>query len=256
VKFYPIYRRELKSYFTSPSVYVCLALFFFLSGLIFYGILVDFSHASSDGEYRKERGIEFVNFTLLVVKQLFFSMNFLLVFVVPLFTMRLLAEEKKSGTFELLKSLPFTDWNIVIAKFLSAYSLIIAIVLASGYFVAVMLRFGQPEMPVVGVALLGLLLSAAAYTAIGLFASAITENQIVAAIVGLVTLLGFFLIGEIVPSSSGGWGRFLEVLSLRYHTDQFARGLLRLEDVAYFAMLVVIFLFLTVRVLEIRRWRV
>lgn len=256
MKFYPIYRRELKSYFTSPAVYVCLALFFFLSGLIFYGILVDFSQASADAEYRRQRNIEHVNFTLLVVKQLFFSMNFLLVFIVPLFTMRLLAEEKKSGTFEMLKSLPFTDWNIVIAKFLSAYSLVIAIIVASGYYVLVMLRFGSPELPVIGVALLGLLLSAAAFTAIGLFASALTENQIVAAIVAFVALLGFFLIGEIVPSASGGWGRFLEVLSLRYHTDQFARGLVRLEDVAYFVMLVVVFLFLTCRILELRRWRV
>lgn len=256
MKFYPIYRRELKSYFTSPAVYVCLALFFFLSGLIFYGILIDFSQASADAEYRKERNIEHLNFTLLVVKQLFFSMNFLLVFIVPLFTMRLLAEEKKSGTFELLKSLPFTDWNIVIAKFLSAYSLTVIIIMASGYYVLVMLRFGEPELPVIAVALLGLLLSAAAFTAIGLFASALTENQIVAAIVAFVALLGFFLIGEIVPSSSGGWGRLLEVLSLRYHTDQFARGLLRMEDVAYFLMLVVVFLFLTCRVLELRRWRV
>jgi hypothetical protein len=74
--------------------------------------------------------------------------------------------------------------------------------------------------------------------------------------VAFVALLGFFLIGEIVPSSSGGWGRLLEFLSLRYHTDQFARGLLRLEDIAYFAMLTAIFLFLTCRSLELRRWRV
>src|SRR6266487_1352770 len=118
LKFYPIYRRELKSYLTSPAVYVVVALYFFLSGLIFYGILNSFSEASGSAEIRKEMGIERVNFTLHVVGQLFYSINFLLIFVVPIVTMRLLAEEKKSGTFELLKSRPFTDWNIVIAKFL------------------------------------------------------------------------------------------------------------------------------------------
>lgn len=233
-----------------------MALFFFLSGLIFYGILVDFSRASADAEYRRERNIDEVNFTLLVVKQLYFALNFLLVFVVPIFTMRLLAEEKKTGTFELLKSLPFTDWNIVIGKFLSAFTLLAVMLLGTGYYVIVMMRFGKPELPVVGVALCGALLSAAAYTAIGVFASALSENQIVAAIVAFVALLGFFLVGEIVPASSGGWGRILEFLSLRYHTDQFARGLLRLEDVAYFVMLSAVFLFLTCRSLELRRWRV
>lgn len=255
-KFYPIYRRELKSYLTSPAVYVCVAMFFFLSGLIFYGILTDFSRASGDAEYRRELNLEQVNFTVLVVKQLFFAINFLLIFIVPIFTMRLLAEEKKTGTFELLKSLPFTDWNIVTAKFLSAYTLVAGMLIASGYYILVMMRFGAPELPVVGVALLGGLLAAAAYTAIGVFASALTENQIVAAIVAFVALLGFFLIGEVVPPSSGGWGKLLELLSMRYHTDQFARGLIRLEDVAYFLLLVLVFLFLTCRVLEIRRWRV
>lgn len=256
LKFLPLYRRELKSYLTSPAVYVCVAMFFFLSGLIFYGILIDFSHASSDADYRREASIDHLNFTLLVVKQLYFAMNFLLVFVVPIFTMRLLAEEKKTGTFELLKSLPFTDWNIVVAKFLSAYTLLATMLLASGYYVLVMLRYGKPELPVVAVALCGGLLAAAAFVAIGLFASALSENQIVAALVAFVMLLAFFLIGEIMPASSGGWGRMLEFLSMRYHTDQFARGLLRLEDAAYFILLCVIFLFLTCRSLELRRWRV
>jgi ABC-2 type transport system permease protein len=256
LKFFPIYRRELKSYLTSPTVYVCVALFLFMSGLIFYGIMNDFSRASADVEYRNENNIGTVNFTLLVVRQVFFALNFLLIFIVPIFTMRQLAEEKKTGTFELLKSLPFTDWNIVMAKFLSAYTVVAGMLLLSGYYGLVMMKYGDPEMPVFGVAMLGALLASAAYTAIGLFASALSENQIVSAIVAFVLLLFFFLVGEFIPPASQGVGRLLEILSMRYHTDQFARGLLRLEDVAYFMLLVVIFLFLTTRTLELRRWRV
>ena len=84
-----------------------------------------------------------------MVGQVFWAVNFLLLFLVPMITMRLLAEEKKSGTFELLKSLPFTDWNIVLAKFLAAYALVAGMLLLSGYYVLIMMRFGQPEMPVV-----------------------------------------------------------------------------------------------------------
>lgn len=256
LKFYPIYRRELKSYLTSPTVYVCVALFLFMSGLIFYGIMSDFSHASADREYREQQGITTVNFTALVVRQMYFALNFLLVFIVPIFTMRQLAEEKKTGTFEMLKSLPFTDWNIVTAKFLSAYTIVAGMLILSGYYTLLMMRYGDPELPVVAVAMLGALMASAAYTAIGLFASSLTENQIVAAILAFVLLLFFFLAGEFIPPSSSGIGRLFEILSLRYHTDQFARGLLRMEDAAYFTLLVVIFLFLTTRVLELRRWRV
>jgi len=256
LKFFPIYRRELKSYLTSPTVYVCVALFLFMSGLIFYGIMGDFSRASADKAYREQENIGTLNFTMLVVGQMFFALNFLLVFIVPIFTMRQLAEEKKTGTYELLKSLPFTDWNIVMAKFLSAYTIVAGMLIISGYYTLLMMRYGSPELPVVAVAMLGALMASAAYTAIGLFASSLTENQIVAAIVAFVLLMFFFLVGEFIPPASSGFGRLMEILSMRYHTDQFARGLLRMEDAAYFLVLIVIFLFLTTRVLELRRWRI
>lgn len=256
LNFYPIYRRELKSYLGSPAVYIAVGLYFFLTGLFFYGILENFSHLSGNAEYRRQLGINEVNFTRHVVAQLFWASNFLLLFVVPIFTMRLLAEEKKTGTFELLNSLPFTDWSIVVAKFLAAYTLVAGMIILSSYYVLVMYRLSTPEMPVVLVALLGALLASAAYVAIGLFASSLTENQIVAAIVGFVLLLAFFMIGDVTTPASRGISRLLEVLSMRYHSEQFTRGLIRTEDVAYFSMLVALFLFLTCRVLELRRWRV
>ena len=256
LKFYPIYRRELKSYLTSPTVYVCVALFLFMSGLIFYGIMSNFSYASTNKEYQVQEGLGTLNFTRIVVQQMFFSLNFLLIFIVPIFTMRQLAEEKKTGTFELLNSLPFTDWNIVIAKFLSAYTVVAGMQIIGSYYLLIMLRYGDPELPVFFVGMLGALLASAAYTAIGLFSSALTENQIVSAIVAFVLLLFFFLVGEFIPAASSGIPRLLEILSMRYHTDQFALGIVRMEDAAYFALIIVIFLFLTTRILEVRKWRV
>lgn len=255
-KFYPIYRRELRSYVTSPAFYAFAAIWFFMAGMIFYGIMTQFADASASAETRRELGLEQVNYTLHVVGQLFLALHFLLLFIVPIFTMRLLAEEKRSGTFELLKSLPFTDRNIVLGKFLAAYTLVGALVLGSAVYVLVMWRYGRPELPVVGVAYAGVMLASAGYVAIGLFASALTENQIVAAITAFVALLAFFLIGDITLPESSGWTRVLELLSLRYHTEHFTRGLLRLEDIAYFGMLVLAFLFLTCRALELRRWRI
>ena len=256
LRFFPIYRRELKSYLSSPSVYIAVALYLFLSGVFFYGILVNFSELSSNAEYRKQVGLDRVNFTLHVVKQLYWSVNFLMLFVVPVFTMRLIAEEKKSGTFEFLKSLPFTDWNIVIGKFLAAYTLVAGMLLVTTYYIAIMARFGRPEMPVVWVAFLGALIVAAGYVAVGLFASSLSENQIVAAIFAFVLLLGLFLVGDVTTPSTDVLARLFERLSMRYHSDQFTQGLLRLEDVSYFAVMVLAFLFLTCRSLELRRWRI
>jgi ABC-2 type transport system permease protein len=233
-----------------------VAIFFFLSGLFFFGVLISFSEASTNAEYRRQLGMEQVNFTLHVAGQLFASVNFLLVMLTPMFTMRLLAEERKTGTFELLTSLPFSDMDIVLSKFLAAWTLLLAILTMSLVYVGVMMAVGRPEVPVLLVAYLGLALASAVYAAIGLFASSLTENQIVAAIVGLAGLLAFFLVGDILPGSSDGVGRVLERLSLRAHTEQFTRGLIRLEDMTYLILMTVTFLFLTLRVLEVRRWKV
>lgn len=255
-RFYPIYRRELRSYLASPAIFGTAALWFFLAGLIFYGTMTQFADASGSADLRRELGLEKVNFTLHVAGQLFLAMNFLFIFLVPVITMRLLAEEKRTGTFETLKSLPFTDHDIVAAKFLAAYTLVAALVSGTAIYALFMMRYGRPELPVLAVAYLGTLIAAAGYVAIGVFASSLTENQIVAAVLAFVLLLALSLAGDIVPPSSGGVGRLLEFLSLRYHTEHFSRGLLRLEDVVYFGLLSWAFLFLACRVLELRRWAI
>lgn len=253
--FFPILRRELKSYATSPTVYIAAGLFLFMSGLLFYGILENFSLLSGDAQYRREMGFEKLNFTRHVVSNLYWIINFLLLFVVPAFTMRLIAEEKKTGTFELLVSLPFRDWDVVLGKFLAAYAVLAVILGICSYYVLIMMRFGTPELPVVAVAYLGSFIVAAAYVAIGLFASSLTENQIVAAILAFVILLGLYLIGDFTTPAAGAFSRILEALSLRYHSEQFTHGLLRVQDAGYFAVVIVAALFMTCRVLELRRLR-
>lgn len=251
--FYPIYRRELRSYVLSPPVYVLVALFFFMAGLIFYGIFENFSLLSANPEQRRILGFERLNFTTHVIGQYFWAVHFLMITVVPLLTMRLIAEEMKSGTFELLRSLPFSDWNIVWGKFLAAYTVVVLMTVLSGYLVFVMARFGAPEYPVLLVSYLGLLVAGAGYVAIGIFASSLTENQFVAGIVGFVLLLSLYLVGDLSAPGSEGIARFAEALGMRSHSEPFSRGLLRIEDVAYFLVVLVAFLFLTCRSLEARR---
>ena len=185
----PIVTRELRSYLTSPSIFVAVAAFLFLSGFLFYGTMSNYADLSANAEYRRQMGFEVLNYTKHVVGQVFFAINLLLVFIIPILTMRLIAEERKSGTFEVLRSLPFSDWDIVLAKFTACFLLTLILVALNSYQILVMLRFGSTEFLVILVATLGMILTAAAYVSIGLFASSLTESQITAAIIACVALL-------------------------------------------------------------------
>mgnify|MGYP000926890667 CR=1 FL=1 len=250
----PIVTRELRSYLTSPSIFVAVAAFLFLSGFLFYGTMSNYADLSANAEYRRQMGFEVLNYTKHVVGQVFFAINLLLVFIIPILTMRLIAEERKSGTFEVLRSLPFSDWDIVLAKFTACFLLTLILVALNSYQILVMLRFGSTEFLVILVATLGMILTAAAYVSIGLFASSLTESQITAAIIACVALLALWLIGDIGSIGSMSiLNRIAQGLSLRIHSETFSRGVLRIDDVAYFVLITYSFLFMTVRSLELNR---
>ena len=197
-----------------------------------------------------------VNFTEFVVRNTFGVMAFLYIFVIPIITMRLVAEEKRSGTFEMLATSPVSDTGIILGKFLSVVVVNLLMILFALVFVAFMAWIGEPEWPVVFGCLLGLFVIGVAYSAFGLFASALTENQIIAAIVTFVGLLTFYLINELTPSTSGWWGDLLTDLSFRTHSEEILKGMLRLEDMLYFLLFIFFSLFLAHTVLKSRHWRV
>ena len=254
----PIIVRELRSYVTSPPIFVAIAAFLFMSGFMFYGSLSNYSDLSANADYRRQMGFETLNYTKHVISQVFFAVSLLMIFVVPIMTMRLIAEEQRTGTFEVLRSLPFSDWDIVVAKF-SAGMILVGFMLLINFAVqvGVMLGVGPTELPVIFVAIIGAYLTAAACVSIGLFASSLTESQITAAIIACVALLTFWLIGDLSPTDGGSLpARIFEQLSMRVHSEPFTRGVLRIDDVVYFAFLTFGFLFLTVRSLELGRSKI
>jgi len=252
----PIYKRELRAYFQNPGVYVTLAIFLSVSGWFVYSGLSFFVRLCMDPRMKYQYGMGSLNFTEFVVRDTFGIISFLFLFIIPLLTMRLFAEEKKSGTFEILATCPVTDWGLVLGKYLSALTVVLAILVLSAVFPAVLGWLGDPEWPVVGSCYLALFLVGMAYAAFGTFASTLTENQIIAGVVTFFGLLAFYLIGDMGIGGVSALSRVFDALSIRQHSDNLIRGKILTEDITYFVAFTVGFLFLANHVLESRRWRV
>jgi ABC-2 type transport system permease protein len=217
-----ITKRELKSFFDSLMAYVLIILFLGFSGFFTW-------ISGSD--------IFLVNQATL---QSFFGITFwTLFFFIPAVTMGLLAEERKSGTLELLVTKPVSDWQIITGKFLSAFLLIcITLALTLPYYFTVS-TIGKIDHGAVWMGYLGLLLMSASYISIGLFASSITNNQIVAFLLALFIGIFFHLIFGITGNSAGGWlGSFLSYLSLATHYESMARGVIDSKDLFYFLSII------------------
>jgi ABC-2 type transport system permease protein len=225
-KIWIIAKRELRSFFDSLMAYVMIVLFLGFSGFFTWLFGND---------------VFFVNQASL---QSFFGISFwTLFFFIPAVTMGLLADERKSGTLELLVTKPVSDWQIIAGKFLAAFLLIcITLLLTLPYYFTVA-AIGKADHGAVWMGYLGLLLMSASYISIGLFASSITNNQIVAFLTALFIGIFFHLIFDI-GSDSGGWlAGILSYLSLSTHYESMARGVIDSKDILYF--LSIIFLGLT-----------
>src|SRR5208337_4940979 len=224
--FAALLRKELIIYFAGPIFYITGFFFLLLTGYFFYANAVYYGITSlaAAAQATNPQVAAQLNPQNMVYQPLFLVMAIVLMFLVPLLTMRLLAEEKRSGTAELLFTYPLADWSIILGKFAAAF---------------------------LGVVLLG-----ASFLALGLFASSLTENQIIAGVVGFALLLLFWVIGWAQELGGGGaLGRVMQFLSLTEHYDNFSKGVINTRDLAYCASFIFFFLFLTKRQLESRRWR-
>ncbi|HOE96490.1 MAG TPA: ABC transporter permease subunit [Candidatus Sumerlaeota bacterium] len=197
MNFLPIYRRELKTYFQSPSTYIVMALLFLVLGMIYSQIMVLFSNMSAQAGMPNMFGQTppEPNVTEMVIRSLFQIMIALILFTVPLLSMRLVAEEKSRGTFELLVTCPISDWAILMGKYLALVTVGVIVILLSGLFPVITWWAGRGsevviEWPIVLSCWLGLLLIFAAYAAFGVMASSFSENQITA---GVITLIGLIM---------------------------------------------------------------
>lgn len=231
-----IAQKELRSFFNSAVGYVILTLFVLITGWFFASKLFLIGQADM-------REI----FSIIVpITYLFF---------IPAITMRLIAEEKKSGTLELLVTLPVRDAEIVIGKFLATVGLLAAALLLTLAYPLTLSMLGDPDGGAMIGGYLGLLLMGASYLSIGLFTSGLTENQIIAFILGFVIILAFFMFDKVLVFFPESVTSILQYLSITYHFENIARGVIDTRDLIYYGSVMTLFLFLSVRTLESRRWR-
>ena len=233
---FAIAMKESRAYFTTPTAYIVGAMFLVLTGIFFVNdITAPFAEASVRG---------FINWA-----------SFFTLFLAPLITMRLLSEEQKMGTLELLLTSPVRDWEVVVGKYLAALSLYVVTIALTLYYVVLLYWFGDPDAGPIYSAYLGVILHGAAALAVGLLASSLTGNQIVSAVVGTAVLLTLSFIDEVADLVSGTTQDVLLGLSMNDHLLDFRRGIIDTSNVAYFVSIAAVFIFLTIRSLETRRWR-
>ncbi len=230
----PIFRRELRSYFNSPVAYVVIVVFLAIVGWFFTSNLFLMNVATMR-----------VVFDLVPLTFLFF---------VPAITMRLLAEEKKSGTLELLTTKPVRDVEIVLGKFLAAWVLLAATLLPTLMYLFTIMFLGKVDLGPIITGYIGLLLMGGVYIGVGLLASSLTENQIVAFIFSFLIVFALFMMDKVLIYMPEGFASTLEFLAIDYHFSNIARGIIDTRNIIYFGSVLGFSLLLTTVSLERRKW--
>ena len=248
-----ICRRELYSYFVSPIAWVLLTIFAFLSGAFTYIVTASFVTASLEGQMR---GQSFpMNINEQVISPLFSNVAVIGLFLIPLISMRLFAEEKRQGTIELLITSPVHDLEVIVGKWLSAVIMYCALLLVLLIDFSFLFIYGQPDWKPVATGLLGILLQGACLLALGTFISTTTKNQIVAGAVGFALALLLWILNWTTSFGNSPTVQVLGYLSILSHLDSFTRGVIDSKDVIYYLSMIFLGLFLTARSLESLRWR-
>jgi ABC-2 type transport system permease protein len=247
--FYPVLKRELRSYFASPLAYIILVVFQIISARFFFLYLQGFLQFQLDPSYQLQTGD--LNLNNLVILPYFGTISIVLLLIVPLITMRLVADEKKNYTAELLFTSPIRIRTIVFGKFIAALILLIMMLLLSSVNVFVLIVHGNPDFGAVFAGYVGLFLLGASFLSIGIFASSLTDNQLIAAVISFGILLLLWLVGALSDAES----TILGYLSVINHYEDFGKGIIDLKDVVYYISLIFLGLFLTYSALESERWR-
>ncbi|MCF6210287.1 MAG: ABC transporter permease [Gammaproteobacteria bacterium] len=251
-----ILNRELKSYFSSLIAYVVIVMFLLITGYFFYNLLATFSVISFQAQVNPmlAKQYQLLNINETVVRPLFGNISIIMLLMTPLLTMRLISEEKKSGTIELLLTFPVKDIDVVLGKYLACLFVFLVMILLTATYPILLLGLGEPEVMPILTGYLGLFLLGAAFISLGIFTSSLTENQIVSASMSFGILFFFWLISYSVPFVSPAFGQVLSYLSINEHIASLAKGVLDTEDIIYYLCFIVLFLFLTLRSLESKRW--
>jgi gliding motility-associated transport system permease protein len=248
-----ICRKELISYFRSPIAYAVMAFFAIIAGYFFYAAVVIFVRQTLQSAMMGQSVPMDVN--EWVVRSLLSNIAVIGLFMVPMIAMRLFAEEKRTGTIELLATSPLRDMEIILGKWLAATILYVAMLALSAINIAMLYFYGKPDWRPLLVGYVGLILEGAGMLALCGFISACTKNQIVAAAGGFGVLLILWVINWASSLSTSTFSKVIGYLSITDHFDSFAKGLLDVKDVVFYVSMIVFGLFLTARSVESLRWR-
>ena len=228
--------KEIQVYFSSPVAYIVALIFMALSGVLFVRDLGNpFPEAS--------------------MSNFFQGAAFLFVFLAPVLTMRLLSEEQKLGTIELLLTSPVRDWEVILGKYMASLVFLLFLLALTSYYVVLLVVFASPDPGPIYSGYLGLVLYGMAALAVGILTSTLTSNQIVAAVVGIGILVVLYATASISDVVTGGWANVFNQLGFTSHFNDFDSGIIDSAHVVYFLTVTALFLFLSIRTLESRRWR-
>jgi ABC-2 type transport system permease protein len=244
--------KELRAYFASPIAYVIIGLFALLFGWFFYMYLTFFLQQSSQ---MMQFGGGAANVNQQMIRGVLMNATVIILFVMPMITMRTYAEEKRSGTIELLLTSPLTDLQIILGKFFGALGLYLAMLLVTMVYIGILFIYGNPEWRPIAVAYLGLLLLGASFISMGLLISSATKNQIVAGIVTFAVFLMFWVISWIGESSGPTTQAIVSYLSITEHFEDFSRGIIDTKHIIYYLTFITFGLFLTAKSVDSERWR-
>ncbi|MFH1191962.1 MAG: ABC transporter permease subunit [bacterium] len=232
-----IFKKELASYFNSPIAYIFAAVFLVVANWLFFQNFFLINQAS--------------------MREYFMLLPWIFLFLSPAITMRIWAEEKKSGTIELLLTLPVKDWEVVLAKFLSSLVFLSFVLLLSLTIPITVSRLGNMDWgPVIG-GYIGAILLGGAYLSLGLFISSLTKNQIIAFLIGLVCCFVVFIIGAdfVLQKMGGNIVPVFQFLGIGAHFNNIGKGLIDSRDLIYYVSFIFLFLYLNVKSIESRNWK-
>ena len=248
-----LWRKEMRSYFVSPIAYLLVTMFALVFGLMFWNILGYFVFVGMEAQLRGQSMP--MNLNEQVIRPMLANANVIGLFMVPMITMRLFAEEKRSGTIELLTTSPVRDLEIVIGKWLAALTLYAIMLLFSALNFLFLFKYGNPDWKPLAIGYLGLLLQAGALLAIGAFLSTLTSNQIIAGAATFGVCLMLWLLEWVSGYETATWAKVMAYVSVITHFQSFAKGVIDSKDAIFYLTAIFMGLFLTTRSMESLRWR-
>jgi len=243
--------KELRAYFHSPIAYLVMTVYAVLCGFFFFSMTSRFVALTFRMEMMGQGGMPPMSLNEVIIRNLLEGvLTVVLLLLIPLITMRLYAEEKRSGTMELLLTSPITDFQIIVGKFLGAAALYAILVVITFLYISLLFFYGNPNARPLLANVAGLLLYGGALLALGMWFSTFTKNQIVAGSVGLAVFLLLYVLDWVTEYSSGRVGKVLSYMALTTHFDNFAKGVVDLSDVTYYVSVITLGVFLTGRSME------